>query len=261
MDILIFLSEFMVPLTVFYIVGSGILAKRPVFDDFLDGAKEGMRTVADVLPTLIGLMTAVGVLRASGILEVLSELLKFPAALCHIPVPVIPIILVRIISSSAAVGLILDIFKEYGPDSLVGNMVSIMMGCTETVFYTMSVYFMSAHIRKTRWTLPGALVATAADSCKYLSGGFIVRPPECQAKSQAFSAAEQQQNSNGDIAGEEAVSPEISRKKVGNTWKSVVPSVGIGYNKTHKRQKIRAARRDQTAQGERGFRCWTIIRN
>ena len=160
MDILIFLSEFMVPLTVFYIVGSGILAKRPVFDDFLDGAKEGMRTVADVLPTLIGLMTAVGVLRASGILEVLSELLKFPAALCHIPVPVIPIILVRIISSSAAVGLILDIFKEYGPDSLVGNMV--MMGCTETVFYTMSVYFMSAHIRKTRWTLPGALVATAA---------------------------------------------------------------------------------------------------
>ena len=82
MDILIFLSEFMVPLTVFYIVGSGILAKRPVFDDFLDGAKEGMHTVADVLPTLIGLMTAVGVLRASGILEAVSELLKIPAALC-----------------------------------------------------------------------------------------------------------------------------------------------------------------------------------
>ena len=152
----------MVPLTVFYIVGSGILAKRPVFDDFLDGAKEGMRTVADVLPTLIGLMTAVGVLRASGILEVLSELLKFPAALCHIPVPVIPIILVRIISSSAAVGLILDIFKEYGPDSLVGNMVSIMMGCTETVFYTMSVYFLAAKVTKTRYTLPGALLATLA---------------------------------------------------------------------------------------------------
>ena len=162
MDILIFLSEFMVPLTVFYIVGSGILAKRPVFDDFLDGAKEGMRTVADVLPTLIGLMTAVGVLRASGILEVLSELLKFPAALCHIPVPVIPIILVRIISSSAAVGLILDIFKEYGPDSLVGNMVSIMMGCTETVFYTMSVYFLTAKVSKTRWTLAGALLSTLA---------------------------------------------------------------------------------------------------
>ena len=162
MDILVFLSEFMVPLTVFYIVGSGILAKRPVFDDFLEGAKDGMKTVAEVLPTLIGLMAAVGVLRASGILEALSKVLKAPALFFHIPVPVIPVILVRIVSSSAAVGLILDIFKEYGPDSRTGTMVSIMMGCTETVFYTMSVYFMSAHIRKTRWTLPGALFATAA---------------------------------------------------------------------------------------------------
>ena len=152
----------MVPLTVFYIVGSGILAKRPVFDDFLDGAKEGMRTVADVLPTLIGMMTAVGVLRASGILEVWSELLKFPAALCHIPVPVIPIILVRIISSSAAVGLILDIFKEYGPDSKTGMIVSIMMRCTETVIYTITIYYMSINIKKTRWTLPGAMFATIA---------------------------------------------------------------------------------------------------
>ena len=162
MDILIFLSEFMVPLAVFYIVGSGILAKRPVFDDFLDGAKEGMQTVANILPMLVGLMAAVGVLRASGILETLSGCLKKPAAYCHIPVPVIPVILVRIVSSSAATGLILDIFKEYGPDSPVGMMVSIMMGCTETVFYTMSVYFMSVQIKKTRWTLPGALFATGA---------------------------------------------------------------------------------------------------
>ena len=159
---ILWFSKMLLPLVISYVIAFGLISRRPIFDDFLDGAKEGMHTVADVLPTLIGLMTAVGVLRASGILEAVSELLKIPAALCHIPVPVIPIILVRIVSSSAAVGLILDIFKEYGPDSLVGNMVSIMMGCTETVFYTMSVYFMSAHIRKTRWTLPGALAATAA---------------------------------------------------------------------------------------------------
>ena len=159
---ILWLSKILLPFVISYVIAFGLISRRPIFNDFLDGAKEGMHTVADVLPTLIGLMTAVGVLRASGILEAVSELLKIPAALCHIPVPVIPIILVRIVSSSAAVGLILDIFKEYGPDSLVGNMVSIMMGCTETVFYTMSVYFMSAHIRKTRWTLPGALVATAA---------------------------------------------------------------------------------------------------
>ena len=159
---ILWLSKILLPFVISYVIAFGLISRRPIFNDFLDGAKEGMHTVADVLPTLIGLMTAVGVLRASGILEAVSELLKIPAALCHIPVPVIPIILVRIVSSSAAVGLILDIFKEYGPDSLVGNMVSIMMGCTETVFYTMSVYFMSAHIRKTRWTLPGALAATAA---------------------------------------------------------------------------------------------------
>ena len=100
-------------------------------------------------------------LRASGFLDFLAKLLEGPAAVLQIPVPLISVILVRIVSGSAAVGLILDIFKEYGPDSLEGTMASIMMGCTETVFYTMSVYFMAAHIRKTRWTLPGALLATA----------------------------------------------------------------------------------------------------
>ena len=162
MDILVFLSEFMVPLAVFYIVGFGILSGRPVFDDFLKGASEGMKTVAGILPTLIGLMAAVGILRESGFLEAAAKALRTPAGWLHIPVPLVPVVLVRLVSSSAATGLILDIFKEYGPDSLIGNMVSIMMGCTETIFYTMSVYFMTAGIRKTRWTLPGALAATAA---------------------------------------------------------------------------------------------------
>lgn len=162
MKILLFLSEFMVPLTIFYIVGFGILAKRPVFDDFLKGAEEGMKTVAGILPTLIGLMTAVGVLRASGFLDWLAGIMEVPANLLQIPVPVVPVLLVRMISNSAAIGLVLDIFKIYGPDSYIGTMVSILMGCTETIFYTMSVYFMSAGIRKTRWTLPGALAATAA---------------------------------------------------------------------------------------------------
>lgn len=162
MKMILFLSEFMVPLIIFYMVGFGILQKRPVFDDFLAGASEGIKTVAGILPTLIGLISAVGVLRASGFLDFLAELLKVPAELLHIPIPVIPVLLVRVISNSAAIGLVLDLFKVYGPDSYIGTMVSIMMGCTETVFYTMSVYYMSVGIKKTRWTLPGALTATAA---------------------------------------------------------------------------------------------------
>ena len=162
MAILTFLSEFIVPFMIFYIVGFGVLQKRPVFDDFLKGAKEGIKTVIGIFPTLVGLMTAVGTLRASGFLDQAAEVLQIPAERLHIPVPLIPVFLVRMISNSAATGLVLDIFKVYGPDSYIGTMVSIMMGCTETVFYTMSVYFMSVGIQKTRWTLPGALIATAA---------------------------------------------------------------------------------------------------
>ncbi len=162
MGLLLFLSEWMVPLIIFYIIGFGILSKRPVFDDFLKGASEGMKTVAGILPTLIGLMTAIGVLRASGFLEAFGDVLKIPADILNIPVAIVPVIFVRMISNSAATGLVLDIFKTYGPDSLAGNMASIIMGCTETIFYTMSVYFMTARIRKSRWTLPGALMATMA---------------------------------------------------------------------------------------------------
>ena len=162
MDILIFLSEFMVPLTVFYIVGSGILAKRPVFDDFLDGAKEGMRTVADVLPTLIGLMTAVGVLRASGFLEFLGNILSKTSGALGIAPELFPLGLVRLFSSSAATGLLLDIFKQFGTDSPTGLMAALMLSATESVFYCMSVYFGSVGVQKTRYTLPGALLASFA---------------------------------------------------------------------------------------------------
>ena len=162
MGFILFLSEAMVPLIIFYIVGFGVLSKRPVFDDFINGAKDGMKTVAGILPTLIGLMTGVGVLRASGFLDFLGEILKEPAALLCLPAPVVPVILVRLVSNSAATGLVLDIFKEYGTDSLLGRMASIMLGSTETIFYTMSVYFMSVKIKKSRYTLAGALAATAA---------------------------------------------------------------------------------------------------
>ena len=93
MKFLIFLSEAMVPLMIFYIVGFGLLSGRPVLDDFIDGAKDGMKTVAGILPTLVGLMVSVGVLRASGFLDFLGELLKMPAALLHIPPQIVPVVL------------------------------------------------------------------------------------------------------------------------------------------------------------------------
>ena len=159
MGFLLFLSDLMVPLIIFYIVGFGILAKRQVFDDFLWGAKEGMGTVVQVVPSLVGLMTAVGVLRASGFLEFLTHILEVPATSIGLPGPIIPIAFIRLVSNSAAVGLVLDLFKNYGPDSQVGLMASILMGSTETVLYCMSVYFGSAGISRTRYTLAGGLLA------------------------------------------------------------------------------------------------------
>ena len=162
MQFLLFLSEAMVPLMIFYIVGFGVLSGRPGLDGFIDGAKDGMRTVAGIFPTLVGLMVSVGIIRASGFLDFLGEVLAMPAALLRLPPQLVPVILVRLVSNSAATGLVLDIFKEYGTDSQLGLMASIMMSSTETVLYCMSLYFGSVKITKTRFTLPGALLATAA---------------------------------------------------------------------------------------------------
>ena len=159
MTFLLFLSEAMVPLMIFYMVGFGLLSGRPVLDDFIRGARDGMKTVAGIFPTLVGLMVSVGVLRSSGLLDALGELLKAPAALVGLPAPILPAALVRLVSNSAATGLVLDLFKEYGTESRIGLMASILMGSTETVLYCMSIYFGSVGIRKTRYTLAGGLLA------------------------------------------------------------------------------------------------------
>lgn len=162
MDFIIYISDFIIPFTIFYIVGFGMLMKKNVYDSFVTGAKDGMKTVVDIMPTLVGLMVGVGVLRASGFLDFVSSQLVVVAEYLNFPGELIPLTIVRLFSASAATGLALDIFKEFGTDSYLGLITSIMMGSTETVFYTMSVYFMTAKIKKTRWTLSGALICTLA---------------------------------------------------------------------------------------------------
>ncbi|MBU9739619.1 spore maturation protein [Diplocloster agilis] len=162
MKFLVFISDFIIPLMIFYIVGHGILMKKNVYDDFVKGAKDGFKTVIRIMPTLIGLMVAVGILRASGFLDMIADVLGKFTNVIHLPSQLVPLIIVRMFSSSAATSLVLDIFKQYGPDSVLGTITSIMMSCTETIFYTMSVYFMTAKVTKTRYTLAGALVATFA---------------------------------------------------------------------------------------------------
>jgi len=160
MKLLLFLSDAIIPILIFLIVGYGLLAKQNIYDDFIEGAKDGFHTVIQIMPTLIGLMIGVGVLRASGFLDFFSSLIAPITKNIGFPSELVPVTIVKMFSSSAATGLVLDIFKEYGPDSLFGKITSIMMSSTETIFYTMSVYFMAVKVRKSRWTLAGALLAT-----------------------------------------------------------------------------------------------------
>ena len=160
MSVIVSISSFIIPGIMLFIVLYGIIKKQNVYDDFVTGATGGLKTVIKVMPTLIGLMVAVAVLRESGFMEVLGKLLGKVTNPIGFPGELMPVTIVKIFSSSAATGMVLDIFKEYGPDSYIGNVVSLMMSSTETVFYTMSVYFMAAKVTKTRWTLSGALIST-----------------------------------------------------------------------------------------------------
>ena len=159
MSILLTISDFIIPVTILFIVVFGCLQKVDIYEVFLEGAKEGLQTVVDILPTLIGLVMAVEVVRAGGLLDIMVEWIRPFADAVGFPAELAPLSIVRLVSSSAATGLLTDLFSQYGPDSYLGRVASVMMSCTETVFYTMSLYFLSVGIRKTRWTLPCALLA------------------------------------------------------------------------------------------------------
>ena len=160
MRFLIYISDYIIPFLFFYIIGLGLLNKTNIFDEFIVGAKDGFKVVLDILPTLVGLMVAIGILRASGALTIVSDLLRPLTDFLHFPSQLVPVAIIKMFSSSAATSLVLDIFKEYGPDSFLGRLASVMMSSTETIFYTLAVYFMAAGVKKTRYTLLGCLLTT-----------------------------------------------------------------------------------------------------
>lgn len=156
---ILFLSDLIIPIIFVIVIVYALLKRVSIFDTFIEGVKDGLTTVLDVFPTLVGLMVAVGMLRASGALDILSYIIAPFTDWAGFPTEVVPLTLMRIVSASAARTLLLDLFQNYGPDSFTGRLASIIMSSTETIFYTMSVYFMSVGITKTRYTLAGALIA------------------------------------------------------------------------------------------------------
>lgn len=147
------------PMVILFIVIYGVKEKNKVFDTFLDGAKEGIKTTLSILPTLIGLFLAIGALRSSGILELIMKISSPILEIINFPKELMPLSILRPISGSGSIAIATDIMKNYGVDSLIGNIASTIMGSTETTLYTIAVYTSCIKIKKTRYILLAALVA------------------------------------------------------------------------------------------------------
>lgn len=160
------LGEWVLPVAVVGILLFGMLRRVPVFDTFLQGAKEGLSSSVSILPALIGLMMGVTMLGASGALDILSAFLRPAAQWLGFPVEAIPLALLRPFSGSGSTALAASLFTSISPDSFEGKVISVLLGSSETTFYAVAVYFGAVGIKKTQWTVPAALtgdfVTTAA---------------------------------------------------------------------------------------------------
>ncbi len=159
MQVINFFSNLAMPMVIFFIVLYGVTEKVKVFDNFLEGAKEGIKTTFSILPTLIGLFLAIGVLRSSGVLDFIIKLSSPILEIFNFPSELMPLAILRPISGSASIAVATDIMKQAGVDSLIGNIASTIMGSTETTLYTIAIYTSCIKIKKTRFILLAALTA------------------------------------------------------------------------------------------------------
>ena len=137
----------------------GVLSGTDVFEAMLDGIKDGLGVLLRIFPSLVALLTAVYMLRASGALEALTALLSPLLTLLGIPPETAPLMLLRPVSGSGALAAATELIGQYGPDSYIGRTAAVMLGSTETTFYVIAVYFGAAGIKRTRWAVPAALCA------------------------------------------------------------------------------------------------------
>ncbi len=153
------MTDYLVPLILFCTAAYALHKQENAYEIMLRGGTDGLKLIFAILPSLVFLLTAVHMLRASGATEMLSGLLAPVFSLFGIPPETAMLVLIRPISGSAALAVGAELMAEYGVDSQIGRTVAVMLGSTETTFYTISVYFGAAGIQKTRYTLPAALFA------------------------------------------------------------------------------------------------------
>lgn len=159
MKIINYISIIAIPVIISTVIIFGIADKKKIFDIFVDGVKEGMEIVIKLFPTLLGIFLAVGALRSSGILDIVTFLLSGITSKIGFPSEVLPLAMLRPISGSASLAIATDIMKTYGVDSKIGLIASTIMGSTETTFYTIAVYTSCIGVKKIRFVLVAALLA------------------------------------------------------------------------------------------------------
>ena len=156
------ISIYIMPFIFITILGYALFKKVNIFDTFLKGASNGLKTSVNILPALVGLICAVSMLRASGALDFLEKMLSPLLSKVSMPNEVLPLALLKSVSGSGALALIKDIFDTHGPDSFAGKVASVMLGSSETTFYTLAVYYGAVKIKNSRHTVPAAIVADIA---------------------------------------------------------------------------------------------------
>lgn len=157
MKIINYISTIAIPAIILIIIFYSVLEKNKVYDIFIDGAKEGTKIVYNIFPTLIGLFVAVGALRNSGIIDLIINLISPIIEKINIPREIMPLAILRPISGSASMAIATDIMNNYGVDSTVGKIASVIMGSTETTLYTIAIYTSCIKIKNTRGILFAAL--------------------------------------------------------------------------------------------------------
>ena len=162
----------LMPFTMLFVSLWGLAKRVDLWDALVAGAGDGLKVLLRIIPPLIGLMTAVAMLRASGALDLLAGFLSPVLTAVGIPPEVTALLVVRPVSGSAALGVGAELINTYGPDTLVGRTAAVMLGSTETTFYTIAVYFGAARVGKTRYAVPAALLADAAG---FIAAAWAVR--------------------------------------------------------------------------------------
>lgn len=152
------LSSYLIPLLMGGVAVLMLLGKRPYFEAFLSGASEGLQTAVRLVPTLVALLVAVGMLRASGAVEALGRWLAPPLSALGVPSDVLPLLLTRPFSGSAATATYSSLLQSLGPDSFAARCASVVMGSSDTAVYVVTLYFSSVGVRRGRYALPVSLL-------------------------------------------------------------------------------------------------------